>query len=213
MADRIVRVIKTIFCVMFGLVALLSVHADPTSDPATTPSTPPAEAITLWPGVAPGETGDIGAEINRDAAKGRVRVTNVTNPTITIYHPAPEKDTGTSVMICPGGAYAVLAMDIEGDAVRRWLNSMGVTAIVLKYRVPRREGREKHAAPLEDAQRAMGLLRLHAKEWKINPDRLGVIGFSAGGHLGAMLSTSFEQRPMRRSTRPTSRAVGRILRC
>lgn len=183
---------RFIFAFVLMITASRGVQADPTT--AESPAPAPADAIPIWPGVAPGENGDIGAETNRDAAQHRVRVTNVTNPTITIYHPTPEKDTGTSVIICPGGAYTVLAMDIEGASVREWLNSRGVTAIVLKYRVPRREGREKHEAPLEDAQRAMGLLRLHAREWRIDPNRLGVIGFSAGGHLAAMLSNTFNER-------------------
>jgi acetyl esterase/lipase len=85
-------------------------------------------------------------------------------------------------------------MDIEGEDVCRWLNENGVTAILLKYRVPRRAGREKHEAPLQDVQRAMGIVRQHAKEWSIDPTRLGVIGFSAGGHLCATLCGENEQR-------------------
>jgi acetyl esterase/lipase len=184
--DRIFDV-KTIFILIASIVITITTAAQ---DPARATTAQSPEGIPIWQGAAPNEKGDIGAEYNKTVAEHKLRITNVTTPTITIYYPSAEKDSGTSVLICPGGAYNVLALDIEGEAVRQWLNSLGVTAIVLKYRVPRREGRPMYAAPLEDAQRAMGLLRLHAKEWRINPDRLGVIGFSAGGHLAALLCNS-----------------------
>jgi acetyl esterase/lipase len=173
-------------CILF---AFNAIAAEPTTAPAT-----PLATLDLWPGVAPHEKGDIAAEYNKTAAEGKVRITNVTKPTIAIYKPSPEKDTGTAVMICPGGAYNVLATDIEGDSIRQWLNANGITAILLKYRVPRREGREKHEAPLEDAQRALGLIRAHASDWNIDPHRLGIIGFSAGGHLAAVVSNTFTKR-------------------
>jgi acetyl esterase/lipase len=115
-------------------------------------------------------------------------------PTLTVYRPPAEKDTGTAVLVCPGGAYRILAMDLEGTEVCAWLNSIGVTAALLKYRVPLRAGREKYAAPLQDAQRAMSLLRYRAKEFALAPERVGVLGFSAGGHLAAVLSTSGNTR-------------------
>lgn len=172
--------------------ALLLISASPLA--AAEPATRPTIEVPLWPSEAPGEKGNIGEEFNRAEGEGKLRITNVTKPTITVYHPDPGQANGAAVLVCPGGAYHVLAADIEGEAVCDWLNSMGITAVMLKYRVPRREGREKHEAPLEDAQRAMGLIRQHADEWKIDPDRIGVIGFSAGGHLAVMLSNTFQQR-------------------
>ena len=118
----------------------------------------------------------------------------MSKPTIAIYRPAAEKETGAAVMVCPGGGYNILAMDLEGTEVCDWLNSIGVTGVLLKYRVPKRPGDEGHAGPLQDAQRALGLVRHRAKEWGIDPKRIGVLGFSAGGHLAASLSNSYEQR-------------------
>ena len=92
-------------------------------------------------------------------------------------------------MVCPGGGYGILAYDLEGTEICQWLNSLGINAVLLKYRVP--DGRDH---PLQDAQRAMGMVRLHAAEWHIDPKKLGVIGFSAGGHLSASLSTHFASR-------------------
>lgn len=160
-----------------------------------------AEPLPLWPKGAPGEKGDIGEE--RDMTKpsdglvdGKpvVRIGNVTNPTITIYRPAPEKDTGAAVIVCPGGGYQILAMDLEGTEVCDWLNSTGVTAVLLKYRVPARKGLPRYAAPLQDAQRALGMVRYHAAEWHVDPNRIGILGFSAGGDLSALASTHFDKR-------------------
>lgn len=155
------------------------------------------EVFDVWPGKAPGETGDVGEEQllpPRENQKPVERLTNVTRPTITVYPAPAEENTGTAVMVCPGGAYHILAMDLEGTEVARWLNSVGVTAFLLKYRVPRRKDREKHEAPLQDAQRAMSLVRSRAKQWNVNPDRIGILGFSAGGHLSAATSTNFDRR-------------------
>ena len=153
--------------------------------------------LSVWPDKVPGEKGDIGEEKlqpPRDEAKPVERLTNVTKPTITVYRPAKEKDTQAAVLICPGGGYNILAWDLEGTEVADWLNSIGVTGIVLKYRVPRRKDREKHDAPLQDAQRAMSLVRKHADEWGIDAKRIGILGFSAGGHLSAAASTNFDKR-------------------
>jgi acetyl esterase/lipase len=167
----------------------------PTSSRAVGAEPPAAaEPIAIWPGDAPGEKGDIGAEYNAAAKDNKIRIANVTRPTIAVRHASPDKDTGAAVLVCPGGAYNRLAMDIEGEDIARWLNDNGVTAILLKYRVPRRAGREKHEAPLQDIQRAMGIVRHRAKEWDIDPSRLGVIGFSAGGHLSATLCGDNEAR-------------------
>jgi len=154
-------------------------------------------AIELWPGDVPGEKGDIGEEKVLPQKEGQrqvVRLTNVTRPTVTVYRPEKEKDTGAAVLICPGGGYHILAMDLEGTEVAEWLNASGVTGIVMKYRVPRRKDRPKHLAPLQDAQRAMSTIRSNAEKWGIDPERIGILGFSAGGHLAASASTNFEKR-------------------
>jgi len=160
-----------------------------------------SEPVALWPKGAPGEKGDIGAE--RDMTKPGdglygdkrvVRIGNVSTPTITPYRPPQSKDTRAAVVVCPGGGYEILAMDLEGTEVCQWLNTVGVTAVLLKYRVPARNGLERYTAPLQDPQRALGLVRDHAAEWHIDSKRIGIMGFSAGGHLAAAASTRFEKR-------------------
>lgn len=99
-----------------------------------------------------------------------------------------------AMVVCPGGGYNILAMDLEGTEICEWLNSLGITAVLLKYRVPRREGISMYQAPLQDAQRALGLVRFNASKWGINPQAIGIMGFSAGGHLSAALSNNFSQR-------------------
>jgi len=160
-----------------------------------------SEPIPLWPKGAPDEKGDVGEEHDTTKADGGlvagqrvIRLGNVSKPTITLYRPAKEKDTGTAVVVCPGGGYSILAMDLEGTQICEWFNSIGVTGVLLKYRVPARPGDDQHILPLQDAQRALGLVRFHAKEWDLNPKRIGVLGFSAGGHLTAYLSTHFDKR-------------------
>ncbi len=157
-------------------------------------------SIRLWSGAAPGEKGDIGPEMDmtkdtdgKVAGRRLIRLGNVSDPTLTIYRPSKEKDTGTSVLVCPGGGYHILALDLEGSEVCEWLNSIGVTGILLKYRVPARKGQERFLAPLQDAQRALRYTRFHAKDLGLDPNRIGILGFSAGGHLAATTSTSFEK--------------------
>lgn len=155
------------------------------------------ESLRLWPDGAPGETAPIGPEHyqpQKSADDDILRLTDVGDPTITIYQPPVETAVGTAVLVCPGGGYYILAMNHEGTEVADWLNSIGVTAVLLKYRVPRRENRPPYAAPLQDAQRAMGLVRHYAARWNIDPHRIGVLGFSAGGHLAAALSTNYSLR-------------------
>ena len=154
-----------------------------------------ADPIRIWPGAAPGEKGGLGKEADTSNAESRmvagrpvVRLGNVSDPTIEVFRAPAATSTGTAVLVCPGGGFYILAMDLEGTEVCEWLNSIGVTGVLLKYRVPRREGRTPLAAPLEDAQRAMGIVRSHAKEWGIDPGRIGALGFSAGGKLAAALS-------------------------
>lgn len=124
-------------------------------------------------------------------------LTNVTRPTLTVYRPAKDKDTGTTMLIAPGGGYHNLGWDVEGEEIAQWLNSIGITGIILKYRCPRRPGDTKGvppAGPLKDAQRAISLVRSRAKDWGIDPDRIGMVGFSAGGHLVGSTCTRFEKR-------------------
>src|SRR5262249_30095163 len=105
-----------------------------------------------------------------------------------------EKDTGAAALVFPGGGYSILALDLEGTEICEWLNSIGVTGVLVKYRVPARPGQPKWAAPLQDAQRALGIVRGRAAELGLDPKRIGVVGFSAGGHLAAAASTNFERR-------------------
>ena len=160
-----------------------------------------AEPLMLWPGNVPGEKDAIGEEkdtskpdSNKVAGKPVIRLGNVTKPSLTLFRPPKDKDTGAAVVVCPGGGYQILAWDLEGTEVCEWLNSIGVTGVLLKYRVPKRAGLEKHTAALQDAQRALGLVRRHAKEWGLDPKRVGILGFSAGGHLAAAASTNYEKR-------------------
>ena len=159
-----------------------------------------AERLTLplWPELAPGEVaGEVGPEgekTPKPGEQGILRITNVSTPTLTVYPADPQKSNGAAVLVCPGGGYGILAYEHEGTDVCKWLNKLGITGILLKYRVPRRKDRAKHDAPLQDSQRALGLVRKHAKDWGINPSKLGILGFSAGGHLSVMTLTSFQSR-------------------
>lgn len=123
-----------------------------------------------------------------------VRLGNVAKPTITIYRPRDSSTPGPAVLVCPGGGYQILAMDLEGTEVCEWLNTLGITGVLLKYRVPKRPGLEKHVSALQDAQRAIGILRHRADELGISPNRIGIMGFSAGGHLAAAASNNHRER-------------------
>ncbi len=146
-----------------------------------------ADTIKLWPGKAPGETKDIGEEKLIEPKKGQAdvkRLGNVSEPTITIYAPPKDKANGTVVLVAPGGGYNILAIEHEGTQTCEWLNTLGVTAVLLKYRVPRREAQTPdNLAMVQDAQRAITLIRSKQTELGINPTRVGMLGFSAGGHL------------------------------
>ena len=142
----------------------------------------------LWPGTPPGDVGEMEPEHDTTTADGRMvagrrvtRLTNVSNPLLSIYRPAPELDTGTAVIIAPGGGHRILAYDLEGTEVAAWLNSIGVTGILLKYRVPARDPKKPWLAAAQDGQRAVSMVRARAEEIGINPDKIGIIGFSAGG--------------------------------
>jgi acetyl esterase/lipase len=159
------------------------------------------QVIDLWPGNAPGQTGDAKPEADTTKptdgtvmGKRVMRIGNVSKPSLTVMKPAKEKDTGAAIVIFPGGAYNILAWDLEGTEVAEWLNEFGVTGIVLKYRVPKKPGQEPHAVALQDAQRAVGLVRSQAKDLGIDPNRIGVLGFSAGGNLAATLCSHVNER-------------------
>lgn len=134
-----------------------------------------AAGFPLWADGAPGASGDTEKDV----------------PTLTPYVPAADKATGTAVIICPGGGYGHLASDHEGVQIAEWLNSIGVTAFVLRYRLP--SNGYRHPIPLMDTQRAIRLVRTRADEWKVKPERIGILGFSAGGHLASTAATHFEQ--------------------
>jgi acetyl esterase/lipase len=181
------------------LVLLLVVSPAPLPAHAAAP-----EPIPLWPGVAPGDAGkDIGEEMDTTkpdantpvgSANYIIRLGNVSKPTVAVFKPPADKDTGAAVVVCPGGGYSILAMNLEGTEICEWLNSIGVTGVLLKYRVSARRGEPREAAPLQDVQRAIGMVRHRAGEWKIDPNRIGVLGFSAGGHLAANISNNFSSR-------------------
>lgn len=164
---------------------------------------PPAAGhvtLPLWAEGAPGAAPNSAAEADTTAAKDNliagkplVRLGNVSKPTLTLYTPKG-KNTGAAVVVFPGGGYHILAMDLEGTEVCDWLNSIGTTCVLVKYTVPDSGPYPKSSAALQDAQRALGMVRSHAKEWHIDPHRIGVLGFSAGAHLAAALSTHFDQR-------------------
>ncbi len=140
--------------------------------PAYAADDPSPETLLLWPGGAPGANGTADADM----------------PAITRYLPAKERATGASIVVCPGGGYGGLAMDHEGEQVARWLLSEGMAAFVLRYR----HAPYRHPIPLNDAKRAMRVVRAHAAEWGCDPGRIGMLGFSAGGHLTATAGTQFD---------------------
>lgn len=154
--------------------------------------------VLLFPQGAPGETVKMVESADRGGGKVAgetvLRITNVSEPTITVYQAPQEVASGSAMIVCPGGGYSILAYDLEGDEVCEWLNNIGVTAVLLKYRVPAREGRARYEAPLQDLQRAVGYIRAHADEMNLDPERIGVMGFSAGAHLSALLSNHYDTR-------------------
>ena len=163
--------------------------------------------VDLWPGKVPDAVANMGEEktlMSQRLTSKQVEVTeptrmvtNVSKPTITICRPPKDQETGTAMLICPGGGYWNLYWQLEGEEVAAWLNSQGITGIILKYRVPRQPDEvktEPARRPLLDAQRAVSLVRSKASEWGIDPKRIGIIGFSAGGHLALATATRFEKR-------------------
>lgn len=187
------------FCGVLALGSLAAQEAAWQPPPGRTQS-------PIWPGAAPNPQPVKGPEVvepsgDKFLVAGRqvIGVSNVTRPTMTVYSPKG-KNTGVAVVVFPGGGYQTLAIDLEGTEACDWLASQGITCVLLKYRVtdvgpyPKSGPYPESPMALEDAQRTMGLLRLHAAEWRIDPHRIGVLGFSAGGHLVAAISNHFERR-------------------
>ena len=178
--------------------ALTLAHAAPLADwqpPAGDPT------LVLWPNGAPGPQTATSPEHDTTkptdqlvAGRPVLRIGDVSVPTITLYAAPAAYNSGAAVVVFPGGGYSILAIDLEGTEVCDWLNSIGVNCVLLKYRVPDTGPYPKSPAALQDAQRALGLVREHAVEWHIDAQRVGVLGFSAGAHLAAALSTHFDQR-------------------
>jgi endo-1,4-beta-xylanase len=152
------------------------------------------EEIRLWPNGAPGSEGKTGAETNIAKPDGQPRIANIHHPSITVFLPSKETATGAGVIVMPGGAHQYLTIESEGRAVARWLSERGIAGFVLKYRLAREAGStytiDQHAVP--DAQRAIRLVRSRAKQFNVDPDRVGVMGFSAGGQVAYYASTRFE---------------------
>ncbi len=173
-------------------IALLSVFCTTTVSHAATPP----EQVVLWPKSAPGVSGSEPAEGIQPMKEGdaTIRVMNVTRPILEIYRPEKDKDCGAAIVICPGGGYRILAYNKEGTEVAEWFAKLGVTGIVLKYRVPYADKESPQFAPLQDVQRAIGLVRSRATELGLDPQKIGVMGFSAGGHLAALVSNNFTER-------------------
>lgn len=161
----------------------------------------PAEVVNVWPGRPPGETKELPPEQNTakpddKGVGGRpiIKLTNVSTPTLSVYRPAKDKDTGAAIIICPGGGHHILAFDHEGTEVAEWLNTIGVTGLVLKYRVPARNPEERWEAAVQDAQRAVSLVRSKATAWGIDATRIGILGFSAGGETAGLAAIWHDQR-------------------
>jgi acetyl esterase/lipase len=149
------------------------------------------EILSVWPGVPPGVL--VNAEVIESMDEDQpFRIRNVTEPTISVYLPQNRLLNRTAIIICPGGGYVRLAFDHEGFEVAEWLNQQGIAGIVLKYRLPDdRIMEDKSIGPLQDVQQAIRIVRKKANEWQINPNKIGVMGFSAGGHLAATASTLY----------------------
>jgi acetyl esterase/lipase len=199
--------LKPLLLVLFVLFAFNGIHAQ---SPTWQPS-PGHVQVPIWPGVPPDAAAVVAARPEtvytdtKDLVGGKTveGVRNVTRPTMTVYH-AKGKNTEVAIVVFPGGGYIELAMDLEGTEVCDWLTAKGITCVLLKYRVPdsgpawhndcRCYIHPKAPTALDDAQRTVGLVRFHAAEWHVDPHKIGVLGFSAGGHMVADISTHFAQR-------------------
>ena len=148
------------------------------------------EVIHLWPNKVPGETEEKHPPVQTDNVSGNVkRISYITDPAMVVFPASKENDNGAAVIVCPGGGYRILAIDKEGYEIAEWLNTLGFSAFVLQYRVP-----NKQEGALQDAQRAIRIVRGNAKKWNLNPDKIGIMGFSAGGSLSARASTMYTNK-------------------
>jgi acetyl esterase/lipase len=191
--------------IIFGLCFVFAAGGLRAQTPVWQPSAGHKQ-VPIWPGAVPDAQSLAGPEVatttGKDdlvAGKAYVYIERVSRPTMTVYSPSGN-NTGAAVVVFPGGGYQGLAIDLEGTEVCDWLTAKGIACVLLKYRVPG-NGLQPQSGPypkspmaLEDAQRTVGLVRFHAAEWHINPRKIGVLGFSAGGHLVAAISTHFERR-------------------
>jgi acetyl esterase/lipase len=193
---------RTFFVALFVVYACGNLSAQKT---VWQPS-PGHTQVPIWPSAVPDprpvqkqESAEISGKDELIGGKRTTAISNVSRPTMTVY-PAQGKNTGAAVVVFPGGGYEILAIDLEGSEVCDWLTPKGITCVLLKYRVPAPRSAPYWGAypqspiALEDAQRTVGLVRYHAAEWHIDPHKIGVLGFSAGGHLAAAMSVHFEQR-------------------
>jgi len=197
---------KPLFFALFSVFAVAALNGQQIS---WQPS-PGHTQMPIWPGAAPDSQQVAGPELaavaeNLVGGRPWTYISKVTLPTMTVYSPIGN-NTGAAIVVFPGGGYKILAIDLEGTEVCDWLTSKGITCVLLKYRVPGVSGYPKRAPysksgpypespiALEDAQRTVGLVRFHAAEWHIDPRKIGVLGFSAGGHLVAAMSTHFAKR-------------------
>ncbi|MEQ9407070.1 MAG: alpha/beta hydrolase [Fuerstiella sp.] len=160
----------------------------------------PSDVIDLWPGTPPGPAREVGEEADQSGPDGRrvagktvIRLGNVSTPQAHVYLPPVDRRTGSAVVVCPGGGFNILAWDLEGTEVAEWLNSIGVAAIVLKYRVPTRGIDPVWLLPVQDAQRSISIVRSRAAEWGLKADQIGVLGFSAGGQTAVRAALTTER--------------------
>lgn len=174
------------------------------ADAASTSAMPaPAMTLNLWPGTPPGDAKQLPPEADQTkdtdkliAGRRIIKLGNVTTPQLAVYRPAglPADAVVPAVVICPGGGFSILAYDLEGTEVAEWLNSLGIAGIVLKYRVPVRDPAKRWLAAVQDAQRALSLVRTNAAAWKIDPNRVGILGFSAGGATAGLATLLYQTR-------------------
>ena len=157
--------------------------------------------LPLWPDGVPNQNPS--EEVENKMYRDILRISNVQNPTLEVFLPSKKTATGQAVVICPGGGYSILAYDWEGIDIAKWYNAQGIAAVVLKYRLPKSSTLIKpEIAPLQDAQKAIRLVRHHAKKWNIDPGQVGVMGFSAGGHLASTLGTHYDENVLGDSKDP-----------
>ena len=178
---------------LMTVVAFQTTWAAPRQEPATDHTT-----IELWPGGLPADAKPVSAETiataKKKAAEEKLpnRFYYVDTPTLTVFEPPADKKTDLAMVVCPGGGYYMLAFQHEGIDMGKWLADLGITTFVLKYRVPRRDPVNVHWEPMQDVQRAIRIVRSKATDYKFDPEKLGVLGFSAGGHLTVMAGTQYE---------------------